>query len=1031
MMKRAKDDTRSRDSGPGETPQRTDIFLERSKTVPIRLSVSASSNAQIFASATIPQKFKFLISDRMLLLFLAQAVLSACGGGGGGGGGDKPGPVFRGNTAPLPAETESTPPEPATEAESTPPEPAIEPVSVPPPVSPQKPSSVESQFPIANHSNRPVVRLVLPFDEALPVEAEDDKAESPWFFAILPDAPSPEADTIRFFLMAVAHSQDQVEFSLVMPEGEEATQSEDQSEDQSGRQPDFDTDLVELVSVTHNDPNVRAATLTFVDDAFDFESDRIRNRDGSPHFLVKVMATRSTNTKIKITEPMTLELKLLIANRNDTPLEWVGLDDVEVREGTADTRLDIRTVVKRDDAGWPVRYEIVDAAMRDIFEIDASTGHLVFITAPDYDAEDAVHQYNVKLRAFSKSTIAGDTTQNVEQTVQVTVTNPLDEPITVDAMTGLSVAENAIDDTQIGQLTATTSEAGNKIIRFEKTGGHAALGVADDGTITTTGRIDFDSLTSDEQANGIALTVRAVMRRGDETVTSDPLTTYIRVENRNDKPLSLAPTAEVTVAETILDTGHNVLATVNDAAGNDVVYAISGGVDADLFVIDASTGHLAFKTAPDHEAPSDQGENNIYEVEVKASSTSKVPGDATQTKTQTVQVTVRDVNDEQPVVTSGATAEVDENIAAHDHATQRGEAVIVYRAVASKDDAGPDLRWTLGGDAAAAFGINGAGEVWFRQSPDYEQKDTYSVTVTASSGGLGSMAKPVTVTITDIDEVPNGFVLDNARASLAETADTSARIKVADLTVTDPDTIPAFRQHGFSLSGTHADMFEVEGASLYLKAGAALDHETVSALDVAVTLDGTSLKTDYNLPITERFAVRVHDGQAFSNIVYITINIQGANDAPVATDLSSTFAGLQPGAAQDIDLAQHFSDPENDAIAMRSNRVLSRMACESLMDDLPATCCQPRLVTTPLPWWQRRMVTRLKKPSPSMLLISRRQHSHRPRLRHLNGHHRQGPRRSQTVALVVGKSLRAVMGWLTDSLSRLALPLVNQHQLLH
>ena len=121
MMKRAKDDTRSRDSGPGETPQRTDIFLERSKTVPIRLSVSESSNAQIFASATIPQKFKFLISDRMLLLFLAQAVLSACGGGGGGGGGDKPGPVFRGNTAPLPAKTESTPPEPATEAERPPP----------------------------------------------------------------------------------------------------------------------------------------------------------------------------------------------------------------------------------------------------------------------------------------------------------------------------------------------------------------------------------------------------------------------------------------------------------------------------------------------------------------------------------------------------------------------------------------------------------------------------------------------------------------------------------------------------------------------------------------------------------------------------------------------------------------------------------------------------------------------------------------------------------------------------------------------
>jgi hypothetical protein len=215
MMRRAKDDTRSRASGPGETPQKTGIFLERSKTVQIGLSVNESSNTQIFASATIPQKFKFLISDRMLLLFLAQAILSACGGGGGGGG-NKPGPVLKGSPAPLPAKTESTPPEPATKpvvkgnpaplpaktessppepvtepelkgkpaplpakTESSPPEPAPEPVSVSPPVSSPKPLSVESPSSIVNHSNRPVVQLVQQFEEELPSESDDDAAEQP------------------------------------------------------------------------------------------------------------------------------------------------------------------------------------------------------------------------------------------------------------------------------------------------------------------------------------------------------------------------------------------------------------------------------------------------------------------------------------------------------------------------------------------------------------------------------------------------------------------------------------------------------------------------------------------------------------------------------------------------------------------------------------------------------------------------------------------------------------------------------------
>src|SRR5690606_37550177 len=76
-------------------------------------------------------------------------------------------------------------------------------------------------------------------------------------------------------------------------------------------------------------------------------------------------------------------------------------------------------------------------------------------------------------------------------------------------------------------------------------------------------------------------------------------------------------TATVNVAEngTAVTT---VQAADADATAN-VTYSIDGGADAALFEIDANTGELTFKDAPDFEAPGDAGVDNVYEVVVKAS----------------------------------------------------------------------------------------------------------------------------------------------------------------------------------------------------------------------------------------------------------------------------------------------------------------------------------------------------------------------------------------------------------------------------
>lgn len=55
-----------------------------------------------------------------------------------------------------------------------------------------------------------------------------------------------------------------------------------------------------------------------------------------------------------------------------------------------------------------------------------------------------------------------------------------------------------------------------------------------------------------------------------------------------------------------------------DADGDTITYSIVGGRDADFFEIDPATGELSFKSAPDYENPQSGGNNNTYDVTIRA-----------------------------------------------------------------------------------------------------------------------------------------------------------------------------------------------------------------------------------------------------------------------------------------------------------------------------------------------------------------------------------------------------------------------------
>ncbi|MBK6744804.1 MAG: cadherin repeat domain-containing protein [Hydrogenophilales bacterium] len=77
-------------------------------------------------------------------------------------------------------------------------------------------------------------------------------------------------------------------------------------------------------------------------------------------------------------------------------------------------------------------------------------------------------------------------------------------------------------------------------------------------------------------------------------------------------------TASVSVAENT-SAVTSVTATDTDLPAQTLTYSISGGADQALLSVDASSGVLSFVSAPDYEAPTDTGGNNVYDVTVQVS----------------------------------------------------------------------------------------------------------------------------------------------------------------------------------------------------------------------------------------------------------------------------------------------------------------------------------------------------------------------------------------------------------------------------
>lgn len=117
---------------------------------------------------------------------------------------------------------------------------------------------------------------------------------------------------------------------------------------------------------------------------------------------------------------------------------------------------------------------------------------------------------------------------------------------------------------------------------------------------------------------------------------SNTATVTVHVNPGNDAPVITWSSATVEVAEG--STAVTTITATDADSGTTLTYSIVGGADEALFSINSVTGALAFNAAPDYEAPSDQGGDNIYDVTVQVS-------DGALSDSQAITVSVTDAND--------------------------------------------------------------------------------------------------------------------------------------------------------------------------------------------------------------------------------------------------------------------------------------------------------------------------------------------------------------------------------------------------
>ena len=329
-----------------------------------------------------------------------------------------------------------------------------------------------------------------------------------------------------------------------------------------------------------------------------------------------------------------------------------------------------------------------------------------------------------------------------------------DEDGTVSLAEGINVITvevTADDDETKKSYTVTVSRIGTLALTYKENGTASLHTLSANGleqstttwslegtdyyyfTIGSTGILSFASSPDYESPgdSGGDNVYEVTVSAKDAVLNSTAVEITVTVEDVDEPPL-------ITGVSTIDDYDENgagdvaTYTAIDPEGDGNITWSLAGPDRGDF---DITGGVLTFRNVPDYERAADSGGNNHYEVTVQATDANNKRGELH------IDVIVKNV-DEPPVIAGPDTVD--------DYPENSAASRQVGRYTAS-DPEGATVTLSLTGTDSDDFTLAGNGVLTFKESPDYEEQRSYSVTV-RPEGGAHTLDKAVTVNIQNVEE---------------------------------------------------------------------------------------------------------------------------------------------------------------------------------------------------------------------------------------------------------------------------------------
>jgi hypothetical protein len=354
--------------------------------------------------------------------------------------------------------------------------------------------------------------------------------------------------------------------------------------------------------------------------------------EGKNEYSIRVRASDETNSTIEKT--FLIQVQNILENSGPV---FTGNPSVL----TPENQKFVATLAANDPDGHALNFSLTGGVDKAKFSIDANSGALSFVKAPDFEVPSDANLDNKYRLAVSVSDGFLSDSQDFTITVNDVYEAPPNSPPIITSNGGGSSASVTIPENLNLATTIKASDPDGNALTFSLTGGadkSKFLVDSESGVLTFINAPDYENPRDTGRNNAYDLTVTV-----SDGFLSDSQAITITILNivENQAPLITSGGGKDEYSLTIKENINSVTTvTASDQDGNALIYSLgNSGEDRSKFIISAATGLLSFANAPDFESPKDLNRNNIYIVSV-------VVSDGTSIDQQTILVSVSDDTNE-------------------------------------------------------------------------------------------------------------------------------------------------------------------------------------------------------------------------------------------------------------------------------------------------------------------------------------------------------------------------------------------------